>query len=765
MRFKTWLSKRDPAYAALRRAGRTAIVMPLLFALGGRVIGSSEVATFSAFGAFAMLLLVDFSGPLRSRVQAQIALAVTGAVFVCLGTLASKPVWLAALAMAVIGFIVLFVGTVSSVLASASTSLLLAFILPVTIPGTLDSVGPRLLGWAIASVASVIAVAVLWPAPSREPLRGPAAAACRALAVRLRADVAYMLGDGDADLASDRQRAIAAADDAVSALHAGFLATPYRPTGLSTPARTVVRLVDELNWLNTVIAQAAKYLPSATPANKAACKVKSAAASVLEQGATLLSTTGGDPAEIEAALERLRRATAMVESTAMALPSRRSGTASGMASGTAVEDVASAFISALDPGFRAQELSHAVAQVGENIVLTAEAERRTWLQRVLGRQPGNLLGPFGAAVQRATGYLEWHSVWLRNSIRGAVALGIAVLLADLTGVEHSFWVVLGTLSVLRSNALSTGQTALRGVLGTVVGVAIGAGILFLIGDSPIVLWVLLPIAIFVAGVAPAAISFAAGQAGFTVVLVLLFNIIAPTGWTVGLLRIEDIALGCVVSLFVGLLFWPRGASAALRQSLAEAYDDGVQYLAASVAYGLGQCDDTAPQGPEPVAQSLRAAASSRRLDDTFRTYLAERGTKRRPLAQVAASVTGVAGLRLASDAIVEIWRGQKRVDGDRGAARVALGESVDRLSEWYREFGRQLVDRADVPRPLPQDPEIDARLAEAVTRDLSDDSGNATATAVRIIWTGDYLDVVRRLQPVIIGSAGNLGEVAPARGR
>ena len=58
---------------------------------------------------------------------------------------------------------------------------------------------------------------------------------------------------------------------------------------------------------------------------------------------------------------------------------------------------------------------------------------------------------------------------------------------------------------------------------------------------------------------PTAISFAAGQAGFTVVVIVLFNIIEPTGWKVGLTRIEDVAIGCAVSLVVGFLFWPRGA--------------------------------------------------------------------------------------------------------------------------------------------------------------------------------------------------------------
>src|SRR5262249_62416081 len=76
-----WLGQRDRDFAALRRATRTAIIMPAMFALGEEVIGNPQVATFAAFGSFAMLLLVDFSGPMAERLQAQAALAVTGGVF------------------------------------------------------------------------------------------------------------------------------------------------------------------------------------------------------------------------------------------------------------------------------------------------------------------------------------------------------------------------------------------------------------------------------------------------------------------------------------------------------------------------------------------------------------------------------------------------------------------------------------------------------------------------------------------------------------
>ena len=93
--------------------------------------------------------------------------------------------------MALVGFAVLFAGVVSSVLASATTALLLAFILPVSLAGAglhRSPTGWRAGAWRRAPRCS--RSALLWPAPARDPLRPGAIDACRALAARLRADVA-----------------------------------------------------------------------------------------------------------------------------------------------------------------------------------------------------------------------------------------------------------------------------------------------------------------------------------------------------------------------------------------------------------------------------------------------------------------------------------------------------------------------------------------------------------------------------------------------
>jgi uncharacterized membrane protein YccC len=753
-----WLGRHDRDYAALRRAGRTAILMPGLFAFGDKVIGNPEVATFGAFGAFALLLLVDFGGPLSQRLQAQAALVVVGAALICIATLASAEPWLAAAAMTVVGFGVLFAGVVSSTLAGATTALLLAFILPVSIPAPVSAVPGRLAGWGLAGIASLIGIG-LWRAPARDHLRAAAIDACLALAGRLRTEVAFLLADGDQQLAADRDRAAAQADEAGESLQRTFLATPYRPNGLRTPTRTITRLVAELGWLNLIVIKSA-HRSARVVVSRPAIAVKAAAGAVLERGADLLAVTGGSGYDLQAALTELSAALTRLEDHAAAeLPAKPVAAGilpaediAGSAGGQV--DHVSMVVSALDPAFRAQEVGFAVSLIGRTTRLTAAAERRNWPERMLGRQPEGLPGALSAAEERAAAHVEPHSVWLRNSIRGAAGLGLAVLVARLTGVQHSFWVVLGTLSVLRSNALSTGQDSLRALAGTVAGLVVGSGLLAVIGTNETGLWIVLPIAVLVAGVAPAVISFAAGQAAFTLTLVILFNLIQPAGWRVGLLRLEDIALGCAVSVVVGLLFWPRGASSALRQALSDAYTDSAAYLASAVEFGMRRCTSQGPAPAVPVAQASRAAAADRRLDDAFRAYLAERGHKPVPLADVARLVSGTGGVRLAAGAVLDLWRrDQTTATADRSAACGEILQALTRLRSWYDDLASSLVSGQQPPDPLPFDQAADARLLAAVRLDLDGGDSYAAATAVRLVWTGDHLDAARRLQEAIVPAA------------
>ena len=744
-----WLRRHDPGHAATRRAGRGAIVMPGLFALCTQVFHSSAIASYAAFGCFAMLLLVEYTGPMVQRLRAHLELAVAWVVLICLGTLAARITWVAVVATVVVGFFVLFLGVVSSVLASSSTALLLGFVLPVTSPAVYSQLPDRLAGAGLAALGSMLAISLLWPRSSTDPLSAPAARVCRTAAAQLRSDAALLDRDPDAPSAKAGRAEADEASAAAADLRRAFDGTPYRPTGLSASSRALVRLVDELTWLSAIVADSAPATDLAPARDPEACAVRRAVADLLEAAADLLADPRGDIEALRMRADLLRAGMkSMVQSSTARLPVHRPNDGS--------DAEVTAFLGTLDVSFRAQELGFAALQVAGNVELVAVAEQRSWFERLLGREPGTLGRPMASARERARTHLEPHSVWLHNSLRGAVGLGAAVTLAEVTSVQHSFWVLLGTLSVLRSNALNTGQNVLRAVGGTVVGSVVGALLLTLIGHHSTVLWFVLPVAILIAGIAPAAISFAAGQAAFTVTLVVLFNIGQDPNWHIALLRVQDIALGCGVSLLVALFFWPRGAAAAVDRALAEAYTDSATYLAGAVEFGLSRCGEVRVTRSSPGQEERQAAAAARRLDDAFRSYLAERGAKPVTLAGMTTLVTGVVGLRLAADAVLELWRqaGEARLEAEGADARLELLGAAQSVAEWYRSLAEGLDRRLPaVPRPVERNPAAAARLVEAVRRDLHDEQGDATANAVRIIWTGDHVDAARRLQPSLAAAA------------
>ncbi len=270
-------------------------------------------------------------------------------------------------------------------------------------------------------------------------------------------------------------------------------------------------------------------------------------------------------------------------------------------------------------------------------------------------------------------------------MRGAIGLALAVAVIEITNVSHGFWVVLGTLSVLRSNALGTGATAVRAVGGTALGVVAGSVIMLGVGDHIVLLWALLPLAVLVSGIAPSMISFVAGQAAFTLMVIILFNIFQPVGWRVGLTRIEDVAIGCGVSLVVGFLFWPRGATAALGRALSDAFVASSGYLADAVdrlTMTSRQVDTEAGQQASHRAYLL--------LDDAFRQFFTERGAKVVSVETIAGPLHGIepppaGGVHVGHPSRPPTCGGSTR-GRVRRVAEAVLRDSYASSHRWYQEF-------------------------------------------------------------------------------
>jgi uncharacterized membrane protein YccC len=691
--------------------------MPAVFAFADKVIGNPQTATFAAFGSFAMLVLVDFTGPMRSRFIAYLALAGVGAVNIVLGTLCSQNDWLAAGAMAVVGFTILFSGAINGYFAAAATSALLTFILPVTIPAPLSEVPARLGGWGLAAAAGIVAHFLLWPARPRAGLRREAAAAAAALADLLDAEVA-----GDPELVASRAHA---AGETVATLRQGYLMRPHRPSGPIGPMAALASLVDELDWLKSFLAPGAGF-SSRDLRRQENVEALTATAGVLRASA---ATLAGDEERPD-----FRRLDAARDALAEELARRISDSHSRL------DD--ELLGSALEPTFRIRASSYSARQVaGYSLLASGKPAPELDETDVAGGDVAvrSTRAAVEATERLATEHAGSGSIWLRNSLRGAAGLAVAVFIAQRGGLQHSFWVVLGTLSVLRSNALGTGWSVLTALAGTAVGILIGAGLVIAIGTHEAVLWVVLPFAVLLAAYAPRAISFAAGQAGFTVVLFILFNIIQPTGWRVGVVRLEDVAIGFAISLGVGLLFWPRGAAAVLRENLAAAYGRSADYVVATTREIIDEAD---PGSSAALAQSADMALH--RLDDAFRQYLTERSATSMRLEVVGGLVAGAARVRRAAQSLSILGRMAADVQLTRCGAN--LDGEIYALRSWYVTLGDAFVHSTPIPPPHIRDAQGRARLVECVRAAVSGGDGVNARSALVLLWANQHLDALWRLE-------------------
>ena len=688
---------------------RAVLVIPPLFALTFEGFGNLQMALFAAFGGFSTLIMASFGGTRRDKLIAHLGLAVIGSLGLIIGTAASGITWLAVLVTIPVTFGIFFAGVAGPNAASGVTAALLPYVLSVATPGTVGMLPDRLAGWWLASVVST-AVVLLIPAPSPgDRLREAAAGSAHALAAHLEASVR-----GTAT-AEDTQACQAAKHKLMTA----FASTPYRPVGLATADQGMASVVQLLEWCTALVADATEGHPNLDQAAPPDRDLLGQAAAVLRQAGDLLAGPTSAVPDI-AAMDRRREAAAAYHQ------------------------------SDADRGFDSVEIvaryafhAQAIALVVRNIVAdaliatrradpeTIAARRRGWY----GAQPeGTAAERRAASISGAMGVLTRHasfrSVWFLNSLRGSLALAAAVLVADLSSVQHGFWVVLGTLSVLRTNAASTESTALRALGGTVLGFLLGALLLLGIGTSTPALWAALPIALAVAAYAPGALPFTFGQAAFTVVVLVLFNLLAPAGWRVGLLRIEDVAIGCLVSLVVGVLFWPRGAASVVGDDLADAFRRGADYLTQAVDWALG----TRHEPPDAGAAAVTAGI---RLDEALRGFLAEQGAKRVSKEDLWMLVMASMRLRLTAYSLAGLQAPEYLRHKQRGPgyARTVLAHATADLCDFYERVavlvGRPVAGQVLLPVKVPSFTGLNGTTSGASARAAGDGEGSGVAVLAR----------------------------------
>jgi uncharacterized membrane protein YccC len=679
---------RDPHRINLRKAARACIVVPGVFAVFV-VTNEPAAALFAAFGSFAALVFSDFGGPLPRRLRAYVVLAAVGARLVAGGTAVADTEVLAVVVTLVVAFLVTFSGALGGYFAAGGTSATLAFVLAVMTPGIEADLAARELGWLVGVVVAGVAAFVLWPVHQRDRVRTAAAAVLR------EASAALAVPAAERDLTG-----LQAADAALTE-RAGVV---YRPAGSITRERALVAVAIAARRLSALLqlVTAAETSPSADPTPEYSALARCISESLAASGRVVARETA-DGLSVDALIRARDAHTQALEHWAAA---------------TIPADGADRVVDTFNATFALRRLSLAALQVTHDVDDAAH-------DAVRSRAEGSAILADTWTALRA--HCNPRSVRFRNAARAGLGLALAVLVAKETSVEHAFWVVLAALSVLRSNALGTGATALQALVGALVGFGVASLLITTVAGDGAWLWILLPIVTFLAAYTPGAVNFVVGQAGFTVFVVVLFNILEPEGWRTGLVRVQDIALGAGIAVAVGALLWPRGARGVARRAFVELLRRTTEHLKIAIdvalRHGSGDLDAAAA---EVQGARTRAVAA---LED----LVLEHGGGHVDRAGWGALLLEAFLLELAAGGVVRAAP-DADVCGDAVASLVGQGDeivcSVDAEGDTLLREGIGSLARSS-PHPAPVPPALTGCLARRSSEDLRGVLG--------LVWVHEWL--------------------------
>lgn len=674
-RLHNTLRERDPGFDGARRALRAGIVIPVVAVVAYLLADGTQAPAFAVFGSISLLVVSNFPGPQATRALAFCGLAIIGAILITVGTLVAPYPWLAVPLCFAVAAGVSLLSVLSELFAASQRATMIAFLLPVcTIPT--GPVGERLLGWLIALAICVPAAMFLFPPRYGEELRTLAARACTALADHIE-------GVGGVETSDSAQ--VSAAMDALTQK---FVGTSFRPIAMSAGSRALIRVVANLQWLSArVDSGSARLLGPIAPLS----------VGVLRSSAAALNEPD---AEHTAHLNRVLAAHRLIAITHY---------------DNDIRDILAApdDSAAVDLGrdlLTRRTVAATIALTGRIIASATAADTRPLWARLLGRQlpetgiADRVLGR-RAAVRSLSGYVSTRSATVLGSLRTGAALALALVATYVIPVQNGIWVLLGALSVLRSSAATTRVSAVAAVSGTVIGFALGAAVITVVGVDPQVLWMLLPIVAFGSTYVLAVGSFTASQAMFTMMVLIVFNMLHPIGWKAGLIRVEDIMLGAAVGLVVSVLLWPKGAAAAVRRAIDAAMESGARYLSGAVlrvTRGASAATDAALR-----ELGREALVDARTHVDTIRIYLAESNGVID--AELLDTTNRIPRLRTASDLISDIVppppgpypRARKVLEEHTAALCARLdGSDPNRcVPELTEEFVIALRAEADGPDP------------------------------------------------------------------
>ncbi|MGP4003418.1 FUSC family protein [Streptomyces sp. 8N706] len=576
------LRRKDPDLVTVRRAARVTSVACGGFYLGRYALDDPVMGVYALFGAVALGALSRVPPPPRRQARICVAALPAACVLVTAGTLLAGNAWAAAAGMAVVGFVVSFAGVAGPALSGTANGIQLFYILPCFPPYALDTLDSRLAGVATGVLGLALAQLVLWPDPAPARYEERLARAADVLAERIRGlpETGWDAGGERPAEGPRTERAAEQARAALDDLRPVHLPPLERPASPSLHDRAVTQAAMALRRLGCHVDNLARAAP-VEPATAGRALLADARRTLHRTAGALAA--GAAPSDDPTLRDGL---TALAAERTEALRAEPGGWARRAPWDVLVRQAAlhtQVFVTAARV---AAEGRAAVGRVAPPFRYAQKSAATLWARR------------FHAHLTR-------RSVYWQGAVRTALALAAARLLVEPLGLDHGFWVLLATLTLMRGSAADTRASLRQALTGTLYGAVVAAVLLTAVADTDVVYRVALPPVMFAAFCATL-VGPAAVQALFTLVVSMAFAQLSAVNWTLAEARFVDVLVGGLVGALIGTVAWPRGSARELSRLSGEFIARAGAAVRCAVDVAVG------PPGDRASAEEARRAGERAR---------------------------------------------------------------------------------------------------------------------------------------------------------
>lgn len=181
---------------------------------------------------------------------------------------------------------------------------------------------------------------------------------------------------------------------------------------------------------------------------------------------------------------------------------------------------------------------------------------------------------------------RWDSVPFRHALKAAAAITFAVVAARFLELRHAVWLPISVIVIMRPSVGGTLRIGWKRLWGTVLGAALGVGVLFLDPGTG-VLVALITLSFFLM-ILLRVFNYTAFSCCLTLGVILLLGVLFTDGWQFGVERILDTFLGIAIGVAASFGVWPNLARKNLRKkmgALVELQSAHFKMLSESYLYG------------------------------------------------------------------------------------------------------------------------------------------------------------------------------------